>query len=470
MVWKRRSTKDTEVSEEGEEVEVQEDEEVVTVPQDVEVPSSDKRISVKDRIKDLEEGGADKEKDDEDNDDLECKPTEDDDDDASATSGLSLTSILHRKELLARLTETLETMPRELRDEAVDRFEREAVDAQERALYVRPLLMHSYHLPGYNWRQDWWQYITNNHPVFGICFHHRHHPLGVKVRIASLIGSVLFGLAVTNIIYLAFVFTEYDPEQEYFSVTTNITKTGWQDDFDQTVSSISVTSGNIALWTVGALLHGFYDNCIWALAACSCLVQEGSRRRMQQERLQRYRSSGAFLVNIATIGVVALATFGCMLRAAITADEEGSTEIVSSHELVHGELQKIEQNRGVDFQDYEFVVSYLVELLLNYLVYYPLVGTVLFSGVLNCCGRLNVQFPVLGGRPFELKQLERSDSDLDESDLEEGIEVEWNDEEGENKEKIKDNNKQKEEEDSESCTGSADTGEEDKEEGGDAKK
>ena len=104
------------------------------------------------------------------------------------------------------------------------------------------------------------------------------------------------------------------------------------------------------------------------------------------------------------------------------ADETGSTKIVASHQLVHGEFQKIEQNKGVDFQDYEFVVSYLVELLLNYLIYYPLVGVLLFSGLLNCCGR----FPVLGGRPYEIKQL-KDKSELD-SDLEEGVEVEWNDE------------------------------------------
>jgi hypothetical protein len=35
---------------------------------------------------------------------------------------------------------------------------------------VPALLMGAYHLPGYTWRQDLWQYLTNNHPIFGICF------------------------------------------------------------------------------------------------------------------------------------------------------------------------------------------------------------------------------------------------------------------------------------------------------------
>ena len=90
----------------------------------------------------------------------------------------------------------------------------------------------------------------------------------------------------------------------------------------------------------------------------------------------------------------------------------------------------------MDFKDYEFVVSYVVELLLSYIVYYPLVGMLLFSGVLNCCGR----FPLLGGRPYEIKQLqEKSDS---ERDVEEGVEVEW---------------KEEDTKEAESTTGSTDT-------------
>lgn len=348
--------------------------------------------------------------------DLECKVTADEDDASSqASDDESLTDILEKKE----------------------QERAEAEEARERAEFVPPLLMHAYHLPGYNWKQDWWQYLANNHPLFGIWCHHRHHPLKAGVRIASLFGSALFGLALTNIIYLAFVFTQTDPDKEYIVLTTNITQTGLQADLDAAVSTLSVTTGNIALWTVGSLIHGFYDNTIWALAACSCMVKEGSRSEMKEERLRRYQSTGAFFVNVATIVVVAIATFACMLRAAMNADETGNTEIVASHQLVHGEFQKMEANKGIAFQDYEFVVSYLVELLLNYFIYYPLVGTLLFSGCLNCFGR----FPVLGGRAYEMKQLrEKSDREMD---IEEGVEVEWKDED--------------EDKDGESSTNSVDT-------------
>jgi hypothetical protein len=83
------------------------------------------------------------------------------------------------------------------------------------------------------------------------------------VRIASLIGSVLFGLAVTNIIYLAFVFTDTDYDKAYVDVTDyvnfNMTSTGYEQ-IDQNVQALSVTNSNIALWTIGATLHALYDN------------------------------------------------------------------------------------------------------------------------------------------------------------------------------------------------------------------
>lgn len=49
--------------------------------------------------------------------------------------------------------------------------------------------------------------------------------------------------------------------------------------------------------------------------------------------------------------------------------------------------------------DYEFLIAYFVEIALSYFFYYPVVGTLLFSGLLTC-GR----YPTVGGRPYEIKQ------------------------------------------------------------------
>ena len=51
---------------------------------------------------------------------------------------------------------------------------------------------------------------------------------------------------------------------------------------------------------------------------------------------------------------------------------------------------------------YSFIISYLVELALAYIIYHPIIDTILFSGILTC-GR----YPILGGRPYEMKLEEK---------------------------------------------------------------
>lgn len=50
---------------------------------------------------------------------------------------------------------------------------------------------------------------------------------------------------------------------------------------------------------------------------------------------------------------------------------------------------------------FRFLAKYCVELLLAWFVYFPVIGTIMFSGVLGC-GRL----PVLGGRPRDKRLVE----------------------------------------------------------------
>lgn len=279
----------------------------------------------------------------------------------------------------------------------------------ERDAVVPPLLMRAYHLPNYNWMQDWVQYMTNNHPITGICWHHRFHPVKRTVRIFSLIGSVLFGLAITNIIYLAFVFSAADYDKQYMEVSTNATLTG-QADIDGNVSALSVTNGNIALWTIGAALHATYDNVIWALAACACCAPSGDRE-VTERKMARYRSTGVFLVMFSVVVVTALCTFAVALRNALDSDDVDA-EQVENYGL-KDENVDIWQVNGAN--DFEFLIAYLVELGLNYLVYYPVIGTILFSGILTC-GR----YQVTGGRPYELKEEAAAKEEGDEVVLEDG--------------------------------------------------
>ncbi len=95
---------------------------------------------------------------------------------------------------------------------------------------VQRLAMQSYHLPGNNWIQDWWQFMMNNHPVFGICCHNKAHPIKGFTRIVALIGTVTFGLAITSFCYVFFL---------------------WNPEFDRVVASITTENGNEMVLTTG---------------------------------------------------------------------------------------------------------------------------------------------------------------------------------------------------------------------------
>ena len=67
-------------------------------------------------------------------------------------------------------------------------------DEEELALkrkLIPRLAQRAYHLEDDNsWWQDWRQYQRNTHPVFGICMHHRFHPIRLPQRIIILVGSI----------------------------------------------------------------------------------------------------------------------------------------------------------------------------------------------------------------------------------------------------------------------------------------
>ena len=98
-------------------------------------------------------------------------------------------------------------------------------------------------------------------------------------------------------------------------------------------------------------------------------------------------------------------------------------QLLQSHFHQLFQLLEFLDNQILD-QQYQFFVSYLVELVLTYLIYYPIEGLILFSGIVSCgiFGRL----AITGGRPYEIKKLKeeqrRQDDDDDIED--QGIEVE----------------------------------------------
>ncbi|GKY95187.1 hypothetical protein MPSEU_000482100 [Mayamaea pseudoterrestris] len=270
-------------------------------------------------------------------------------------------------------------------------FERTSVlSRHEREVIIPALAIRSYHLPGTSsyWK-DWFSYLANNHPVFGICCHHPLHPVRTKIRVLSLFGSIAFGLAATNIIWL--YFQQHDDATLLTVSPTNVTSVTKSMSGNITTSdndaSIQVTQSMLILWTLGGGTHALFDNIIWFVSACVCCLPSG---HTNYTRWKRYKRLGTFFVLVAVTLSVAVASMVILLR--VLAESNGDNDSEAMDDAIDLESVK-------DASSFRFLVSYCIELALALFVYYPIIAFVLFSGVIGC-GTL----PILGGRPYEMRQ------------------------------------------------------------------
>lgn len=270
----------------------------------------------------------------------------------------------------------------------------------EEKILVPLLARQAFHLPGNNWWQDWCQYMANNHPVFGICCHHPLHPIKTCTRIVNLIGTIVFGLATTNVFYLLFLF--YDNLDQDFITFALINGQHY-----------NLTTGMLLLWTVGGAIHTAYNLMIWHIAACACCRAGGCC-----ESMGRCRSLGKHILRVLVMVLLCLAALIVLLRVAITNQEHMNssfpthnrsapwTNIFNSTSAYHSANNHTNSNvtsngtiytQGPSAKEFGFLLGYLVETVLALLIYYPIGGTIVFSGILGC-GVL----PGVGGRPRDI--------------------------------------------------------------------
>lgn len=289
---------------------------------------------------------------------------------------------------------------------AAYRHRTSGITDQERDEVIPALALRSYHLPGNTWCEDWSQFLLNNHPLWGICCHHRLHPVKSPFRIVNLLGSICFGLAVTNLIWLWLIADDRrDADQVVISIAVG---DGGETQVNQTASAtnttstslfpdgqIDITEGMVFLWTVGGGLHALFDNTIWYITACVCCLPG-----QKLECLYKYKWCGTYLVIFSVVLVTAVASFVVVFRASLDEDQDLEIADLKSAGIFD---DQIELGRNIDKSErWEFLMSYAVELGLALVVYHPLVATLFFSGVLGC-GRI----PILGGRPYELARERR---------------------------------------------------------------
>mmetsp|Transcript_1243 Transcript_1243/g.2370 ORF Transcript_1243/g.2370 Transcript_1243/m.2370 type:complete len:302 (-) Transcript_1243:337-1242(-) len=246
----------------------------------------------------------------------------------------------------------------------------------------RKLSMRAYHLPGNTWCQDLVMHIRNNHIIFGICCHHRLHPVKAKHRFVILLGSLAFGLSVTNAIYLYYLWGRQEHKNDAaFSISLG-------GDVVENVAEKSlevyISHEMALLWTVGAASHSFFDLALWHMVACACI------------QTKRCQNVGWNVVVAIVMLLVATTTFIAVVRAYESGEE-------AEHIDQDADFQTMLTFGGADFQ---YLYGYLIELVLSLLVYTPVIQTFLFTGILGC-GML----PFLGGRPDEVRKSKRNESD-----------------------------------------------------------
>lgn len=244
---------------------------------------------------------------------------------------------------------------------------------ESKQLELRRLLAaRSAHLPGYSWCQDWVQWMRNNHPLLALCCKYKENPVGIGNRIVILLGSISFGLAATNFIYLFYQIYE-DANGIVFTI-----KTG-EDMGSPTY--FSLTYEMVMVWTLGSCLHSLLDLCVWHLTACACCMPGACL-----SCLGFLRTLGPLLTIALSATFVVSGVVSVVIRANYDAGEGDGTSLNGLAGL------------KVEVESLSFLMGYFVELSLVYFLYYPIMATVFFSGAIWSI------FPCIGGRPKEIER------------------------------------------------------------------
>jgi len=153
-------------------------------------------------------------------------------------------------------------------------------------------------------------------------------------------------------------------------------------------------------------IHAIWDNTVWYVTSCACIEASSSSSSSSEEEedagnqkkpwLDQAKTICNLAVVMGCIGITAAATLAVIVRAHVEAGgqvEDVDVGSVSGNSLV-GESLKSGEN-------YEFLISYGVELFVAWFLWFPIVETFLFSGVMGICFPC---VPCLAGRPGEVKE------------------------------------------------------------------
>ena len=295
-----------------------------------------------------------------------------------------------------------------------------ALTAEERAIQKK-LGQGAYHLPGNNAPQDFLQYIRNNHPLFATCCQSPLHPISKPMRAVSLLGSIMFGLILTNFIFMWQLYEQENdteiiklPDGRY-AVSDGAEYHVVGDDNHSAAQmlapSFEVSStAMIVLWTAGSAAHSLFDTFLWYATSCACcgdMCHDAKKNGRSQSKRASFVSKGRRYCNIIIVVLVMLATaaatLAVVIRAMLQENDQSLESVLSANNAT--DLQGLLASEGVsDSNNYQFLQAYAIELALSWFVWFFIFETLFFTGVLTCGQRCMTS--LLGGRPAEIKEEE----------------------------------------------------------------
>lgn len=221
------------------------------------------------------------------------------------------------------------------------------------------------------------------------------------MRAVQLLGSTAMGLIITNIIYIGFIhndnqdaflddLTKSDASGQTDSVVRMSGLTEEQQQLIEEYTEVQFSAGMFVLWTVGSAAHAIFDSSMFYITSCACCKWDQANPMMQKTK----RICNVFVI-IGVILITAVASVAIIMRVIL----EGGGEVTVA-ELSSG-TGGIETEQLSNKDNYEFLLSYALELASSWLIFFPFVDTILLSGVLSrCCPCLG------GGRPAEVREEE----------------------------------------------------------------
>jgi hypothetical protein len=97
--------------------------------------------------------------------------------------------------------------------------------------------------------------------------------------------------------------------------------------------------------------------------------------------------------------------------------ENGTAILATNHSILNNTGVIIPTTIQTNLSAYNFLLSFGIEMMLVYCIYYPMTVTMLFMGLFDCCGCISRCIPLVGGRPYEVKQYHQKQQEQQQEQL-----------------------------------------------------